>query len=160
MRRTQSQAKPRLQPLKLRQGCVSSGVRLLLLYNPAKGGERKAKTNKERACCYCCQSPSTKVSWCALFHEAYPPFQHGTFRQESFRHRCFIMGTYCHMHHSVLLTFRLIDVARPERLDMGSFWHKEYLAYRIVASRSTSRLVTCLGLFRLLMKGIFDPYVL
>ena len=32
--------------------------------------------------------------------------------------------------------------------------------YRIVASRSTSRLVTCLGLFRLLMKGIFDPYVL
>ena len=32
--------------------------------------------------------------------------------------------------------------------------------YRIVASRSTSRLVTCLGLFRLLMKGIFSPYVL
>ena len=32
--------------------------------------------------------------------------------------------------------------------------------YRIVASRSTSRLVTCLGLFRLLMKGIFGPYVL
>ena len=31
--------------------------------------------------------------------------------------------------------------------------------YRIVASRSTSRLVTCLGLFRLLMKGIFGPYV-
>ena len=33
-------------------------------------------------------------------------------------------------------------------------------SYRIVASRSTSRLVTCLGLFRLLMKGIFGPYVL
>ena len=32
------------------------------------------------------------------------------------------------------------------------------LMYRIVASRSTSRLVTCLGLFRLLMKGIFGPY--
>ena len=32
--------------------------------------------------------------------------------------------------------------------------------YCIVASRSTSRLVTCLGLFRLLMKGIFGPYVL
>ena len=32
--------------------------------------------------------------------------------------------------------------------------------YRIVASRSTSRLVTCLGLFRLFMKGIFGPYVL
>ena len=32
--------------------------------------------------------------------------------------------------------------------------------YRIVASRSTSRLVTCFGLFRLLMKGIFGPYVL
>ena len=32
--------------------------------------------------------------------------------------------------------------------------------YRIVASRSTSRLVTSLGLFRLLMKGIFGPYVL
>ena len=30
----------------------------------------------------------------------------------------------------------------------------------IVASRSTSRLVSCLGLFRLLMKGIFSPYVL
>ena len=37
-------------------------------------------------------------------------------------------------------------------------WAK--LIYRIVASRSTSRLVTCLGLFRLLMKGIFGPYVL
>ena len=35
-----------------------------------------------------------------------------------------------------------------------------YWIYRIVASRSTSRLVTCLGLFRLLMKGIFGPYVL
>ena len=33
-------------------------------------------------------------------------------------------------------------------------------AYRIVASRSMSWLVTCLGLFRLLMKGIFGPYVL
>ena len=32
--------------------------------------------------------------------------------------------------------------------------------YCIVASRSTSRLVTCLGLFKLLMKGIFGPYVL
>ena len=32
--------------------------------------------------------------------------------------------------------------------------------YRIVASRSTSRLVTCLGLYILLMKGIFGPYVL
>ena len=35
-----------------------------------------------------------------------------------------------------------------------------FITYRIVASRSTSRLVTCLGLFRLLMKGIFGPYVL
>ena len=35
-----------------------------------------------------------------------------------------------------------------------------YNNYRIVASRSMSRLVTCLGLFRLLMKGIFGPYVL
>ena len=32
--------------------------------------------------------------------------------------------------------------------------------YRIVASRSMSQLVTCLGLYRLLMKGIFGPYVL
>ena len=40
-------------------------------------------------------------------------------------------------------------------------WHFFWiLTYRIVASRSTSRLVTCLGLFRLLMKGIFGPYVL
>ena len=37
---------------------------------------------------------------------------------------------------------------------------KEFARYRIVTSRSTSRLVTCLGLFRLLMKGIFGPYVL
>jgi len=37
---------------------------------------------------------------------------------------------------------------------------KYQIKYRIVASRSTSRLVTCLGLFRLLMKGIFGPYVL
>ena len=36
-------------------------------------------------------------------------------------------------------------------------YHSEY---RIVASRSMSWLVTCLGLFRLLMKGIFGPYVL
>ena len=39
----------------------------------------------------------------------------------------------------------------------GSF---ELCKYRIVASRSTSRLVTCLGFFRLLMKGIFGSYVL
>ena len=39
-------------------------------------------------------------------------------------------------------------------------WSLSYLDYRIVASRSTSWLVTCLGLFRLLMKGIFGPYVL
>ena len=37
--------------------------------------------------------------------------------------------------------------------------HNWVNVYRIVASRSTSRLVTCLGLFRLLMKGIFGPYV-
>ena len=51
----------------------------------------------------------------------------------------------------------------------NTFWHvraQSYLdlrnqtVYRLVASRSTSRLVTCLGLFRLLMKGIFGPYVL
>ena len=34
------------------------------------------------------------------------------------------------------------------------------LIYRIVTSRSTSRLVTYLGLFRLLMRGIFGPYIL
>ena len=38
--------------------------------------------------------------------------------------------------------------------------NRTFIMYRIVASRSTSRLVTCLGLFRLLMKGIFGPYVL
>ena len=40
------------------------------------------------------------------------------------------------------------------------YWEIILLNYRIVASRSTSRLVTCLGLFRFLMKGIFSPYVL
>ena len=43
------------------------------------------------------------------------------------------------------------------------FKHTLYILqniYRIVGSRSTSRLVTCLCLFRLLMKGIFGPYVL
>ena len=35
-----------------------------------------------------------------------------------------------------------------------------FIAYRIVASRSMSWLVTRLCLFRLLMKGIFGPYVL
>ena len=38
--------------------------------------------------------------------------------------------------------------------------NRTFIMYRIVASRSTSRLVTCLGLFRLLMKEIFGPYVL
>ena len=32
--------------------------------------------------------------------------------------------------------------------------------YRIVASSSLSRIEAHVGLFRLLMKGIFDPYVL
>ena len=32
--------------------------------------------------------------------------------------------------------------------------------YRIVASASSSRLEAHTGLFRLLMKGVFDPYVL
>ena len=35
-----------------------------------------------------------------------------------------------------------------------------YFAYRIVASSSPSRIEAHAGLFRLLMKGIFDPYVL
>ena len=50
-------------------------------------------------------------------------------------------------------TFRLEFQNELQRLQNNS-------TYRIVASRSTSRLVTCLDLFRLLMKGIFGPYVL
>ena len=34
------------------------------------------------------------------------------------------------------------------------------IVYRIVASSSPSRIEAHAGLFRLLMKGIFDPYVL
>ena len=37
---------------------------------------------------------------------------------------------------------------------------KESVIYRIVASTSPSRIEAHAGLFRLLMKGIFDPYVL
>ena len=44
--------------------------------------------------------------------------------------------------------------------EMTQYYVTYIHTYRIVASRSTSRLVTCLGLFRLLMKGIFGPYVL
>ena len=40
------------------------------------------------------------------------------------------------------------------------FGFNRKLVYRIVASRSTSRLVTCLSLLRFIMKGIFGPYVL
>ena len=38
--------------------------------------------------------------------------------------------------------------------------HPEFFSYRIVASSSPSRIEAHAGLFRLLMKEIFDPYVL
>ena len=37
---------------------------------------------------------------------SFPPFRHLRFRQESFWHRCFIMGTFRHVHHSALQTRR------------------------------------------------------
>ena len=38
--------------------------------------------------------------------------------------------------------------------------HKKFYRYRKVASSNMSRLEAHAGFFRLLMKGIFDPYVL
>ena len=52
----------------------------------------------------------------------------------------------------VMMEFQELGLAIQQFIDQYD--------YRIVASRSTSRLVTCLGIFRLLMKGIFGPYVL
>ena len=46
---------------------------------------------------------------------------------------------------------------------MSPFWItsvKDMYEYRKVASSNTSRLEAQAGFFRLLMKGIFDPYVL
>ena len=60
----------------------------------------------------------------------------------------------CYVDYFILPIFllpKLRSVAQNE-------WKKH--PYCIVTSRSTSRLVTCLGLFRLLMKGKFDAYVL
>ena len=59
----------------------------------------------------------------------------------------------------VLASVMLDFLAATVQVNSQSPFEIDY-AYRIVASRSTSRLVTCLGLFRLLMKGIFGPYVL
>ena len=39
-------------------------------------------------------------------------------------------------------------------------WCKSFSTYRKVASSNTSRLEAHAGFFRLLMKGIFNPYVL
>ena len=41
-----------------------------------------------------------------------------------------------------------------------SFMNNMDLTYRLVASSSPSHIEAHAGLFRLLMKGIFDPYVL
>ena len=46
---------------------------------------------------------------------------------------------------------------------MSPFWItsvKDMYEYRKVASSNTSHLEAHAGVFRLLMKGIFDPYVL
>ena len=45
---------------------------------------------------------------------------------------------------------------------MTTMWEATptHVNYRIVASSSPSRIEAHAGLFRLLMKGIFDPYVL
>ena len=41
-----------------------------------------------------------------------------------------------------------------------SLWTKNFIKYHKVASSNTSRLEAHTGFFRLLIKGIFDPYVL
>ena len=53
---------------------------------------------------------------------AYRPFRHVTFWQESFRHKCFIMGTFWHMHHSALRAFRQMDISTREIFGTGNFW--------------------------------------
>ena len=60
-------------------------------------------------------------------------FKTKPFRQESFGHGCFIMGTFWHMPCSALRTFRQINFSTPERFDMGhfrhgEFWHEEFSA--------------------------------
>ena len=59
---------------------------------------------------------------------AYRPFRHGTFWQESFPHGCFITGTFRHVHHSALQTFRQMDISTWEHFDMGTFRHEDFSA--------------------------------
>ena len=56
--------------------------------------------------------------------------------------------------------YQVVFIVVYTRFCLGFWFDFGHSIYRIVASRSTSQLVTCLGLFRLLMKGIFGPYVL
>ena len=59
---------------------------------------------------------------------AYRPFRHGTFWQESFPHGCFITGTFRHVHHLALQTFRQMDISTWEHFDMGTFRHEDFSA--------------------------------
>ena len=63
-----------------------------------------------------------------VYDKVCPPFWYRTFWQESFRHRCFITGTFRHVHHSALQTFRQIDNSTREHFDMGAFWHQDFSA--------------------------------
>ena len=56
------------------------------------------------------------------------PFRHGTFRQESFRRRFFIPGTFRHVHRSALQTFRQMDISTQEHFGMGPFRHRNISA--------------------------------
>ena len=59
---------------------------------------------------------------------AYRPFRHVTFRQESFWHGCFITGTFRHVHHSALQTFRQIAISTRKHFDKGTFRHEDFSA--------------------------------
>ena len=57
------------------------------------------------------------------------------------------------------ITTRLLSVCK-KKLDKNMLSYTFLSRYRIVASTSPSRFEAHVGLFRLLMKGIFDTYVL
>ena len=59
---------------------------------------------------------------------AFRPFRHGTFRQESFWHECFITGTFRHVHCSALRTFRQMDISTREHFGTETFRHEEFSA--------------------------------
>ena len=53
------------------------------------------------------------------------------FRQQSFRHGCFITRTFWHVHHWALKRLWQLDISTRERFAMGTFQHGKFSAQGI-----------------------------